>query len=474
MRKQSLTLAALCAATVIGLTTPVAATAAPTAAPAGSADFNGDGYPDLAVSANAVTVAGRERAGALSIQYGSPTGLQKPVVITKDTPGVPGLPATYGRFGTPSSHGDVDGDGYTDLLVEGGSDAENRSTGILVLRGSEDGITGRYTGVLSYGAYTSGGTSVVPYKPQVGDVTGDGIADIVTQSNDGGKQGIAVLQGPLDPATNEPAKVLYRDTQTLDGIYGSNLHVGDMTGDGIADIVASSYDKGVLLKGTPGGLVPAGSVLGSCDDRAFGDLNKDGYQDFACSDSGMHTRGDGGGFTVTYGSSTGISTTLPVRYYNQDTAGVPGTAEVGDFFGNAVAIGDTDQDGYGDLLIGASSETGTDPEATFRAGAVTVLRGSATGVTTTGAKTLTQDSAGVPSTSEKEDHFGSALSVIDTDKDGKPEVYVGGYGEDGYAGRVWKLKTDAGGVTGTGATSFNLTDLGGPARRAYFGWLTAG
>ncbi|MEV8534752.1 FG-GAP repeat protein [Streptomyces sp. NPDC051211] len=85
MRKQNLPLAALCAATVLGLTAPTAATAATPAAPAttaatpaDSADFNGDGYPDVATSAPTAAVSGLARAGAVAVRYGSPTGLQKP------------------------------------------------------------------------------------------------------------------------------------------------------------------------------------------------------------------------------------------------------------------------------------------------------------------------------------------------------------------------------------------------------------
>ncbi|MCJ0873617.1 FG-GAP and VCBS repeat-containing protein [Streptomyces sp. AP-93] len=475
MRKQSLTLAALCAATVLGLTAPTAvAAAAPAAAgtpaPADSADFNGDGYPDVATSAPTTTVSGLARAGAVAVQYGSPTGLQKPVLITKNTPGVPGLPADGGRFGILHGQGDVDGDGYVDLLVEGGADAEHRSTGIMILRGSKDGITGRYTSQLHSGAYAVGGPSVHVTDPHIGDVTGDGIADIVTPSyNTDGKSGLAILQGPLSPATNEPARILFRDTETLDNSPARNLHLGDMTGDGIADIVLGPYGTGTLLKGTPGGLVKGGSLVGYGAGGSFGDLNKDGYQDFVSGDGGTWNTADGGRIAVTYGGPDGVSTTIPARVYTQDTAGVPGVSEVGDRFGASVSVGDTDQDGYADIVIGASYETGSDTAATW-SGSVTVLRGSATGVTTTGAKVLTQDSPGVPSTSEKDDHFGSAVSVIDTDKDGKAEVYVGGYGEDNYAGRVWKLKTDATGITGTGATAYNFADLGGAAGRAHFGF----
>ncbi|MEO3776343.1 hypothetical protein ABGB16_05715 [Micromonospora sp. B11E3] len=61
------------------------------------------------------------------------------------------------------------------------------------------------------------------------------------------------------------------------------------------------------------------------------------------------------------------------------------------------------------------------------------------------------------------------MAVLDTDRNGKPEVYVGGYGEDGHQGRVWQLQTGPAGLTGTGATSFHLGTLGGPTGRAHFG-----
>ncbi|MFF3216606.1 FG-GAP repeat protein [Streptomyces sp. NPDC002886] len=136
---------------------------------------------------------------------------------------------------------------------------------------------------------------------------------------------------------------------------------------------------------------------------------------------------------------------------------------------------DFNGDGFADLLIGASYETGDDAATTAHAGALTVLRGSKTGITTTGAKTLTQNTVGIPSASENEDHFGSAIAAIDTDKNGKPEVYVGGNGEDGYTGRVWNLATaPATGLTGTGATRFGLTHLGGAAGASTFGYRFEG
>ncbi|MFG2294163.1 FG-GAP and VCBS repeat-containing protein [Streptomyces sp. NPDC048603] len=448
------------------------ATTAQAAETGRTADFNGDGYPDLATAAPTAAVAGKERAGLVAVQYGSPTGLQKPLLLTKDTPGVPGLPTANGRFGVLVGQGDVDGDGFDDLLVDGGLEGRPEAlhaSGTLVLRGSKDGLTGRYTGLLTDGPFTTGGVRVLPKPLAVGDVTGDGIADIVAPAGRTvAYDGIAVLKGPFSPATNEPAAVQFHDTRAL-GVYSSSLiQVSDMTGDGIADVIVAQWGKGLLLKGSASGLTPAGEVsVGGAS--AFGDLNKDGYQDFVTGDGGAYNDTEGGRIRVYYGSATGISKTLKPATYTQDSPGVPGVNETGDRFGSALSVGDTDQDGYEDIVIGATYETGSDAAATW-SGSVTVLRGSAAGVTTAGSKLITQDSAGVPSNSEKDDHFGSAVAVLDTDKDGKAEVYIGGYGEDAYKGRVWRLPTGTGGVTGTGSTSHSLTDLGGPAGRAHLGW----
>ncbi|MFD5429329.1 integrin alpha pat-2, partial [Streptomyces sp. NPDC127084] len=70
--------------------------------------------------------------------------------------------------------------------------------------------------------------------------------------------------------------------------------------------------------------------------------------------------------------------------------------------------------------------------------------------------------------------FGAALALIDTDKNGSPELYVGGNGEDGYRGRVWKLQTGAPGLTGAGATSFDLAALAGQASGGNFGYRITG
>ncbi|MFE6399276.1 integrin alpha pat-2 [Streptomyces alboflavus] len=471
MRSTTYLTAAACAAALLSITAPAQAAPAAPAKPAAvkpAADFNGDGYPDLAIGAPSAKIDDLKRAGLVSIVYGSAEGLKhdKQQLVSRATPGVPGEPKAnpYG-WGIQASHGDLDDDGYDDLLISDGP-------GLLVLWGGKDGISGGTE------VPTGEGTTASPAFRQawqrIGDVNGDGKADIVGAAQVGPQMnanwGLGTLYGPFDRGTGKPASVQFRDTEAKDGVAATSVQVGDMTGDGVDDVVTmgtgtrpSDGRQARVLKGTRDGYVPGGK-LNARHGGAFGDLNGDGFQDFVGTPQ-EYDADNSGAISVTYGGPDGVSKTIPARVYDQDSPGVPGVNEKGDRWGTDVTIGDLDKDGYGDIVVGASWESATDP-ATAVSGSVTMLRGSKTGVTTEGAKVLTQNSKGIPSTSEKSDHFGEAVAVVDGDKNGTPEVYVGGNGEDTWVGRTWQLQTDASGMTGTGAKSFNL---GGGYGSAHFG-----
>jgi hypothetical protein len=84
-----------------------------------NADFNGDGYTDLAVGAPYATVDGQSEAGYVAVMYGSPHGLSAAhrTIISRATPGVYGGPKISGLFGSDLAKGDLDGDGYADLVI---------------------------------------------------------------------------------------------------------------------------------------------------------------------------------------------------------------------------------------------------------------------------------------------------------------------------------------------------------------------
>jgi hypothetical protein len=77
--------------------------------------------------------------------------------------------------------------------------------------------------------------------------------------------------------------------------------------------------------------------------------------------------------------------------------------EAGDEFGEQLASGDLNHDGFAELAAAAPTE---DVGTVQQAGAVSVLPGSAGGLTASGGRLFTQNSPGVPGTAETFDEFG--------------------------------------------------------------------
>ncbi|WP_329052178.1 FG-GAP repeat protein [Streptomyces violaceus] len=142
-----------------------------------------------------------------------------------------------------------------------------------------------------------------------------------------------------------------------------------------------------------------------------------------------------------------------------------------DRFGWSLSAGDTNGDGYADIAVGTPYEAiGSKKQA----GTVTVLRGSASGLTGSGAKSFSQDTAGVPGAVEAYDYFGYAVQLTDSSGDGRAELAASASGENTGDGAVWLLKSTASGITATGSKSFGAATVGGPAGDAYFGDVLAG
>jgi hypothetical protein len=133
---------------------------------------------------------------------------------------------------------------------------------------------------------------------------------------------------------------------------------------------------------------------------------------------------------------------------------------------------DFNGDGYADLAFGnpygkISGHAG--------AGFVTIVPGSATGPATSKKKTFSQNTTGVPGSAESGDHFGSALTSLDVDRDGYADLIVGAPDEDTGAGvdagGEWILWGSSSGLTGTGSVSRNESSNGteGPGAGHRFG-----
>ncbi|MFH0517221.1 FG-GAP-like repeat-containing protein [Streptomyces sp. M41] len=478
MRKRTLLLAATL---TTGLLTALPAGTA-SAAPSGlTGDFNGDGYRDVAISAPIAKVAGKTGAGYVAVVYGTASGLNtgKRQIISQDTTGVPGVPESYDYFGDRLTTGDLDDDGYTDLVVgvHGEHIGSTDDSGVLtVIWGGSSGLKT----ATDISAPLPENRNELGWSVATGDFDGDGDTDLAAANI--AHPELNVFHGPI----SRTGKASYAEsiaTSADTGINADKLVAGRVDGDGSTDLLVmgqeetSSGDyrtRSVLYTGGADGLRPRGKVAGGYE-AVIADVNKDGFGDivtgnFMEKSTTEPNGGPGGAVTVTYGADGGLSTRTPVRI-TQDTAGVPGAAEKGDGFGWSLSAGDTNGDGYADIAVGIENEA---VGSVYKAGSFAVLRGSASGLTGSGAKVFSQDSSGVPGTAERLDNFGSAVHLTDVDANGRAELVVSAESENGGAGSVWLFKSTASGITATGSKSFGAATVGGPAGDAYFGDVLAG
>ena len=94
-----------------------------------------------------------------------------------------------------------------------------------------------------------------------------------------------------------------------------------------------------------------------------------------------------------------------------------------DLFGFGVALADYNGDGYADLAASAPGAPVTANSVKREdAGTINLIYGSATGLTTSGNKQLTQASTGVPGFHERNDWFGAELAGGDANGDGRSEL----------------------------------------------------
>jgi hypothetical protein len=463
-------------AVVAAVTTPMVAHAAPAAPSVAEKlrdDFNGDGYQDLAVAASRGKVDGQAQAGYVAVVYGSAKGLDltRKQVISQNTPGIPGAAETNDDYGDGLAAGDLDGDGYADLVVgapgEGVGEVTYAGT-LAVLWGGKQGLSG--------GTAVATGTEedrVDPETPALGDFNGDGQLDLAT--------GNRLLYGPFDRTTGAAKS----RTLALESEYFTDdVAAGDVDHDGITDLVALIHDRNeddmhdpdykhrraVYLRGTRDGLSapapvnnPDGTRMRGGEGLGIGDVDKDGYADLVIGRSndgfGEVDLDDpllkGGQIGVVHGSAAGPDTSR-TTIITQDTPGVPGGSEWADGFGGSISVGDVNADGYADVSTGSASE---DLGEVYAAGQVTVLRGGKKGLTGDGAYSISQNTENVPGTAEQNDFFGADTNLLDVNGDGRAELFAGATGENRDGG-VWAFPNPVNTPTATGSVSFGAGTLG--------------
>lgn len=165
---------------------------------------------------------------------------------------------------------------------------------------------------------------------------------------------------------------------------------------------------------------PAPATAAACAGSIDNDFNGDGVRDVASADplATVGTAAKAGTVTVITGSTGGVTV------LSQDSANIPGGAGAGDQWGSSLASYDANADGCSDLVVGAPFE---DIGTAADAGAVWILYGSTSGLTTAASFDQSQDA--VPGSAEAGDWFGYSLSASKT-SGGVPFLLAGAPGED--------------------------------------------
>ena len=404
------------------------------------ADFNGDGVSDLAVGIPGENTS----AGAVNVLYGaggrllSGSGAQLFIQA-------PGTPEAGDSFGAELAAGDFNNDGFADLAVGAPGEGVGSAGGagaVNVLYGSSGGLTTSGGQLFTQVGGAAEAGDLFGSGLAAGDFNNDGFADLAAGAPFEGVAGVdsagavSVLPGSSDGLTATGGRVFTQvggAVETFD-LFGWSLAAGNFNNDGFADLAVGAPGEAVgsagsagavsVLPGSAAGLTSSGGQLftqvgGSPEtldefgwELAAGDFNNDAFADLAAGapfEAVGSARG-AGAVSVIKGSSGGL-TTSGGQLFTQ----VGGAVEAGDLFGIALAAADFHDEGFADLAVGAPREAvGTASQA----GVVSVLPGSAAGLSRTGVQLFTQAAGAV----EPRDQFGAQLATGDLNGDGVADL----------------------------------------------------
>jgi hypothetical protein len=378
---------------------------------ANAGDVNGDGYKDIIVGSRDYS-GDFYLEGRVDVYYGSPTGLSP-----TSNWSVEGN-AMWSYLGNSvDTAGDVNGDGYADVIILG---LFNNTAGpggkVFVYYGSSSGLNTTPNWVFDCGLHN------LLCKISVstaGDVNGDGYSDIIFAGRDyAGTQPtdsrVYIFLGSASGLGSTP-NWIGKDNEPLSGFGASVSTAGDVNRDGYDDVIVGGYHslngilegKATIFYGDSSGIKPVPGVeLEHLFDNEYygysvstaGDVNGDGFDDVVVGAVSALTNGH---VYVYYGAESGLSTSP--AWVVADSISKTG-------FGSSVGTaGDTNGDGYADIIVGAPYSLGE---------RASVYLGSLNGLSPVADWTVRCDC--------RNSGFGNTVAGGDVNGDQISDVYIGG------------------------------------------------